>query len=169
MRIGSASARERWLCSQAGIHEPIVLLMRLGENTLKTLEQAQHRTIHVAHKFIQENWYKMNPGDVVDVGFISEETSEPVASLFDSDAPLQPHHRAVAEKVAEEFNAAFFGDDYGVLLEDRKIGMPAEAEGTFPDGTVRSAQVAIDKPWWDYCNSFPSFRALRRDHGATTP
>jgi len=38
------------------------------------------RTLHVAHKFVQEHWAELKSGDVVDVEFVLGETSKPKQS-----------------------------------------------------------------------------------------
>jgi hypothetical protein len=77
---------QRWLLRRCGYQcdgEPNIIMTRLdgnGQATNDPYAWKDNRTRQVAHDYIIKNWLHLKDGDVVDVEFILDETSEPKKS-----------------------------------------------------------------------------------------
>jgi hypothetical protein len=66
------ASRDEWLASRAGYGEPMVIFGKLGGGhfAYDPHHWIADRTMHVAHKYIRDNWPNLESGAVVDVEFI---------------------------------------------------------------------------------------------------
>lgn len=72
---------ERWLQERAGFGKKSVLLSPLmGGKSHYDVYHWGDRTFHTAHKYIRDNWEKLDSGQVIDVEFILGETLNPKIS-----------------------------------------------------------------------------------------
>jgi len=74
----STSGQENWLLRRAGFGSNLIQLTSFikGQSKYDYYEWGD-RTYQVAHKYIEENWDDIKPGDVIDVEFILGDTDEP--------------------------------------------------------------------------------------------
>lgn len=70
------SGEDGWLMRRAGFESPMVYLVALAtERACYDPYTWGNRTMGNAHLWVEQHWYELNDGDVVDVEFILGETT----------------------------------------------------------------------------------------------